>query len=234
MTDVHSSGGDSVSLPFLCVDTCSLLDTMRTPTRDKVTVPEREAIIRLLCAAEDGLLLALMAPRVRNEFRMYDRKVLEETRMSVELAKNVVLGIEKVDAVYGGTDISNLLHLDGHHVRAHAITCRWIEVMQCVDQTAEVERLAKIRMMQGLAPASNTRTSEGDCIIVQTYLEAIRAIRDSGNNSIAVFISSNINDYAEEDMGVVTGVKRELGELMAPLNFHYAQNFREAADLLVL
>lgn len=49
--------------------------------------------------------------------------------------------------------------------------------------------------MQGRAPAQKGKNSLKDCTVIETYLEAIRSLRDKGFSHKAVFLSSNVHDY---------------------------------------
>ncbi len=68
----------SAGVPVLCIDTCSILDVMRDPTRESAKVHERQAAIDLVAAAEAGKLACLMAEQVAIEFAAYDQPVQDE------------------------------------------------------------------------------------------------------------------------------------------------------------
>lgn len=177
--------------PLLCFDTCSLLDVMRDPQREKITQTERLAAMRLLYAAEAGTLQALIAPRVVLEYDMHCDKVQNETKQSIAGIRSFVSGIEEIDAVYGGQPASGLPHLDGHHIRARSVASRWLKTMHHAKQPVEVEERARMRVKQGLAPARRSKSHDGDSIIFESYLHTMQELRNSGYMGSAVFISSN-------------------------------------------
>ena len=55
-------------VPIICIDTCSLLDIMRDPTRDDALPHERQAARDLVGALELGDFHCLIADQVATEF----------------------------------------------------------------------------------------------------------------------------------------------------------------------
>ena len=51
----------SLGVPVLCIDTCSILDIMRDPTREGAKPHERQAAIDLVTHAEAGRLVCIVA-----------------------------------------------------------------------------------------------------------------------------------------------------------------------------
>lgn len=233
MTKLALNGSLDERTPLLCFDTCSLLDVMRDPKRENITLNERLAVMNLLSAAEKDTLLALIAPRVVLEYDKYCDKVQNETKLSIIEIRCFVSDIEELDALYGGKPVSGLQHLDGHHIRARSIAGRWLKAMHHVEQAEEIEDRARMRVAQGLAPAKRSGVPEADSIIFESYLHAIQELRKSGHIGSAVFMSSNTKDYLTA-RGSAPVVHSELNHVMKPLNFHYAQNYVDATNLLGL
>ena len=70
-----------------------------------------------------------------------------------------------------------------------------------------------------------------DCVILETYLEHIRSLRDKGCTATAVFVSSNIRDYAADDkMTVRDDIKHEFQSV----GLEYAPSMGAARGLLSL
>ncbi len=65
----------SAGVPVLCIDTCSILDVMRDPTRETAKPHDRQAAIDLVAAAESSRLICLMAEQVAIEFVDHDQPV---------------------------------------------------------------------------------------------------------------------------------------------------------------
>src|SRR3546814_20646655 len=58
----------SKGVPVLCIDTCSLLDIMRDPTREDAPTVQRQASCDLVAALEQGKFPCLIADQVAVEF----------------------------------------------------------------------------------------------------------------------------------------------------------------------
>ena len=70
-----------------------------------------------------------------------------------------------------------------------------------------------------------------DCVILETYLEYIRKLRDDGIKTPVVFVSSNTRDYAGTRGAVVRDdIKSEFDEL----GLEYAPNLAAARHFLKL
>ena len=70
-----------------------------------------------------------------------------------------------------------------------------------------------------------------DCVILETYLEHIRSLRDKGRTATAVFVSSNTSDYAADDK---TTIKDDIKDELESLGLEYASNMGAARGLLKL
>ena len=51
--------------------------------------------------------------------------------------------------------------------------------------------------MHAQAPARKGKDSLQDCVVLETYLEAVGELRRHGLTTPVVFLSSNTNDYSE-------------------------------------
>ena len=58
----------AANVPILCLDTCSILDIVRDPTRDTARDHEAHAALQLVEAMEQRRLIHLVAAQVRLEF----------------------------------------------------------------------------------------------------------------------------------------------------------------------
>ena len=70
-----------------------------------------------------------------------------------------------------------------------------------------------------------------DCVILETYLEHIQSLRAEGRTAIAVFVSSNIKDYAGDDR---TTLKDDIKDEFRSLGMEYAPSMGAARGLLRL
>lgn len=119
------------------------------------------------------------------------------------------------------------MQFDDHVARARALLDRFVAGALPTD--SEVAQLAAKRMQRALAPARRGKDSFKDCVVVESYLAATRALRDAGLNAPIVFASSNIKDFTDNGT-----LRPELAQEFAAIDLVYAPNFSAAAHRLGL
>lgn len=216
--------------PLLFLDTCSLLDVMRDPTRETARPPDRRAACDLVVAAEQARLTCLAADQVLLEFAEHDTEVQAEAQRNLEKLKKQVGRVEQLAAVYGAQGSVRLDHLDDHVVRARAIVGRWLGQIIPVTPSASVPGRAFARINAARAPAAKGKDSSKDCLIYETYLEAISTLRLAGCAAPIVVLSSNTREYVSA-AGVL---KPEVAAELQPLNVGFAFGWGHARNLLGL
>jgi len=218
----------TLGVPVLCIDTCSILDIMRDPTREGAKPHERQAAIDLVTHAETGLLVCLMAEQVSTEFTDHDQPVQEEATLKVKKLRLQIEQVNKIAAIYGSPSTVSFDHLDDHVVRARAVVERWLNQLDLVTPSSAAPGRAFARMNAGIAPAKRGKESSKDCLIYETYLEVARELRAAGLTTPIVFLSSNTNDYLEERRIV----KPEISTEFTPLAITYSPNMAAAKNEL--
>lgn len=218
----------TAAVPVLCIDTCSLLDIMRDPTRDTQNPYDHRAAIELVIAAEAGDVIFLMAEQVAHEFGEHDKRIQDETANTLEVLKKHMTRINDISAVYDASKALDFAQLDGHVDRTRALVGRWIAKVEKItpDPTAHSKAFARVNACK--APAKRGKESSKDCLIYETYLEAATTLRNAGVSNPIVYLSANINDYLTEG-GIL---KPDLQVDFANLNLVYARNMREAKHRL--
>jgi hypothetical protein len=220
----------SARVPVLCIDTCSILDVMRDPTRETARPDDRQAAIQLVTAAEANDLICLIAEQVAIEFADHDLPIQDEAKRNLKKLQKQVERINKLSAVYGAPGVVNMAHLDDHVVRARNVVGRWLAQLDNVKPSSLVPNKAFARMNAGLAPARRGKESSKDCLVYLTYLEAVTALRDAGVKAPIVFLSSNTNEYLTERKRLKPEIAGEFGKI----NLEYASNMSMAKNLLGL
>lgn len=226
--DAHAIA--SAGVPVLCIDTCSILDIMRDPTRETAKPHDREAALQLIASAEAGNLACLMAEQVAIEFAHYDQPVQDEADRNLKNVRSQVERINQISAVYGGPRTVNLTHLDDYVARARKVVGRWLTRLDKVTPGASVPAKAFARLNAGLAPARRGKDSSKDCLVYETYIEAMRMLRDAGVVRPIVFLSSNTSEYLTESKALKPPIAAEFGEL----SVDYAPNMSAAKRALGL
>ena len=220
----------AAGVPVLCIDTCSILDIMRDPTREAAKPHDRQAAIDLVATAEAGSLVCLMAEQVAIEFAEHDQSIQDEAERNLKRIRDQIERINQVAAIFGAQGAVSLAHLDDHVVRARNVVGRWLTQLETVIPGPTVPAKAFARMNAGIAPARRGKDSSKDCLVYETYLEAVTALRGAGGVTPIVFLSSNTSDYLSESRTLKVAIAREFGAL----NLRYAPNMSAAKHILGL
>ena len=218
--------------PVLCLDTCVILDILRDPTRGDVRVHEHEASLALLSAAQSGTALqALVAEQVSREFRDNVEQVQNDAMQSLGRRTREIAKLNALVGLYGASRPIDLAHWHDHHSRTRQAADRWLEASTTVRESSSTVSNAFLRLNEARSPARRGKQSMKDCVILETYLEHIRSLRDQGRTATAVFVSSNTGDYAADDR---TTVRDDIKREFQSLSLEYAPSMGAARGLLKL
>ena len=224
----------SRNIPVLCLDTCAILDIMRDPTRETIRVHEHEASLALLGVAETNKkLVALVAEQVREEFEDNVDKVQEDAEKAIMKLRYQINKLNGLVTLHGASGSIELNHWKDHEVRCREVANRWLKIGHSVPRTEQIISRAYFRSTQALSPARSGKDSIKDCVILETYLDRVRELRQDGLTAPIVFVSSNTKDYAElseEEAEVRNDIKDEF----RTLELEYAPNMAAAKHLLKL
>ena len=228
----RNGGVERCSVPVLCLDTCTVLDIMRDPTRDDIHIDSQEASLKLLHAAEsDTRLTVFVASQVCEEFLANVDNVQEETQRALSKFRDRVCKLDELAVLHGTAGQVDLSHLNGYETRCRKVAERWLKVATLVPDSQQIVSRAFKRVNQARTPARKGKESMKDCVILETYLERIRELRENGLTTPIVFVSSNKKDYAETD-GV--SVRSDIRDEFTKLGLEYAPNMAAAKHFLKL
>ncbi|WP_259223612.1 hypothetical protein [Bradyrhizobium japonicum] len=203
---------------------------MRDPTRDSARAHERAAAQALLTSMTAGpTLISVVADQARREFGDNAPKVEQEATQALLKLRERITRANDIDKAFGGVGEVDLTHLDDHVPRARAVADRWMVTSATAGQSGEVAGRALARMLAPHTPSKKGKDSMKDCVVIETYLDVIAALRTAGLRSKIVFASSNIDDYANERRGVLNP---DLQAEFVPLNIEYAPNLAAAKHWL--
>lgn len=218
--------------PVVFADTCSILDLMRDPTRDTVKEHDRIAAVGLVEALENGSVLSgMVAPQVVLEMAKNAPSTAADTAKALTDLSAKLKRLDALHRAYGGVGTSNVSHLDSHATQARAIFDRWVAASVESPEPDCVHKRAVARVNQARAPARQGKDSIKDCLVIETYLEMSRVLRQEGLHSTFVFLSSNTNDYRAPGS---TKLREELEHDFAATRIEYASGFGQARHLLGL
>lgn len=215
---------------MLFVDTCSILDIMRDPTRESAKPHELQAALDLVCAAEAGIIHCFMAEQVATEFADNDSWVQQEAKEKLKKARDQIERANKLAAVFGVAKNVDLTHLDDYVVQARSVVERWLATLQTINPSQDVFGKAYARLNANKAPARQGKESSKDCLVYETILEKASALRLENCASTMVFVSSNTRDYCTSGSVLKLGIVAEFD----PLCLQFAPNMSAAKHILGL
>lgn len=218
----------AANLPILCFDTCSILDIMRDPIREDAQPHDRRAGLDLLQHAEAGALRCIAAEQVLTEFQVHDQSIQEEATRNVAKHRAKIQRVDEIAAIFGNAVLTNTNHLINYTTAARAIVQRFEAQMISAVPSGGVPALAFARVNMPKPPARQGKESSKDCLIYETYLEAITNLRKAGHSATVVFLSSNKDDYCQPGEIPISAIAAEF----APINLQFATNMSMAKKLL--
>lgn len=209
----------SANLPVLCVDTCSLLDIMRDPTRDDAKPAYHIAALKLIELATQNKILCLLAQQVDVEFQTHDQSIQDDANAKIEKLRKQIDRIDQLSAVYGSPGTTSLVHLDNHVQRARQELGRWLNSFHIVIPEPDIPMKAFTRMNACLAPAARGKDSSKDCLVYETYLHVWKELRNAKLSTPLVFLSSNTKEYYAGHT-----LNPHIANELTPLNVQYSSN----------
>jgi hypothetical protein len=215
-------------VPVLCIDTCSLIDIMRDPTRHDMRPHERKAAVGLLNRLENGEFTCLVAEQVRLEFSDNDIAIQDEAANAIRKLRERVDRVNEIHGTFLPPVALNLSHLDSLVAPSRKIVQRWLDASVMVPDTdaAAIRALARVNL--NMAPARKGKDSMKDCVVLETCLGAMDGLRKAALPATAVFLSANIREYLTE----TKVLKAELQLEFAARNMSYASNMAQAKAAL--
>ena len=181
--------------------------------------------------AETGSGLEVrVADQVRLEYADRVEGVQEKTTLALTKLQSQIQKIDELAGLHGCKGQVVLDHWDGHPKRCRKAADRWMRIAKSIPTPSDVEKRAFARVNKALPPAGRGKNEMKDCVILETYLAYVRALRVDSTRTV-VFVSSNTRDFANERGNDVADEIR--AEFLA-VDLKYAPNMRIARRLLGL
>jgi hypothetical protein len=220
----------ALNAPVLCFDPCAVLDIMRDPTRETIPDHEYQAAVDLLLAMETrNQLVSLAAEQVRSEFHDHVEEVAENATQALDSFCKKIARLDAVATIFGAVGRIHTGHIAGHVPRARAVVDRWMTAATTAPQSSNIVERTWKRVSRAQTPAKRGKDSMKDCIVIETYIEAISVLRSCGLTTKVVFVSSNKKDYTEHGH-----LKDDLATELATIQMDYAPNMAAAKHHLGL
>ena len=218
-----------VGAPLLVPDTCSLLDIIRDPTREKFGRSQIEAALTLLSKAEQCSpeLSVVITQQVVRELGDH---IAKEGRTATAAIQNLDRTIDQVIGVYAALGLlapSVRSSLARHDFERHsrAVLDRFINVAIAVQEENEWHLRAGNRVFAGKAPAATGRQSFKDCLVLESLLAISEDLRFQGFKEPILFLTANVADFCKDKSG---GLHPDLQPEFSRLGIDFAVKFVEA------
>lgn len=217
--------------PILCLDTCSILDLLRDPSRRKVKLQEHSASLDLLTVAESRINLEVwIASKVVEEYREKVAQVQRQTKSGLSNFRKSIGIANQLVELHGATGEVKTEHWGEHADRCRQAADRWVQIAKKIEPPDDIADRVYRRGMKPLPPARKGEANIEDCEILETYLARVTEMRRTSCRT-AVFVSSNTNDFANEKGSELAD---ELRCEFQHIDLKYAPNMRIARRLLNL
>lgn len=187
--------------PLLLLDTCSVLDIIRTAgdTRCRAGfIAGASEMIRMASKSPPGLWI-VAAELVLSEWNDNCERVELDTRKRIiELDQNVKALTEVLNYL-GSVPPEGASNFSEYAIesRLKGVAVNLLGVATVLQGDDGCSVLANRRAIMGWAPASRGKNASKDCMIIEHYISLCRELREAGFCSKCVFVSSNVNDYGK-------------------------------------
>lgn len=211
--------------PIIFIDTCTILDlTARNLREDKFSMSHARAAMDIIRLAKTGKLTNVLPEQVLIEYR---DNVSEAEAKSIGLVAQMNRQMPELIGIMRAYEHG----VPGYfEVAVDTFTAAFSVVMDALmaaSITFRTTDAAKLRdsdrVIDRRAPASSTKQSFKDCLILESCFETLDAARALGFSNSAFFLSSNTSEYTYES-------KKLRSDLIAEFEAHklnYVKTFAE-------
>lgn len=208
--------------PVVFLDSCSLLDVVRAPARNKAD-EVRVAQQFLACKNKDPQTLHLIiASPTRQEWEHNVESAAKECLSFVERCDAIALicdclALSPVARL--PAEVSELPKL------LRELSASLLSAAIEMDYDAEALKRAAVRIMTPNHPVKMKGTGARDALILEHVLETTKQLRDAKFAAACVFVSSNTDDFSAK---LSTLVHPELARDFGPISLLYAISLTHA------
>jgi hypothetical protein len=211
--------------PVILWDSCALLDVMRAAYRDHIDT-------RSVDRSQEFLSRATTTPReiwslaseiVEQEFRKNGNDVKAELSALLNSLDACASDLRRSGRYTGDYSATAPLASSLHDLSADLLSNSNVVALDAV-----CDRRAAYRMAAVIPPCrSRGSNNNGDCRIIEHYLEIARQLSAASFRFRVIFVSSNKKDYGEP-----SNMKYILGVEFSDAKLDYAKDAHAAASLL--
>ena len=217
------------NLPILLLDTCAILDVVRTPVRNQLCTHDIDAIHTLIFQAmrKPPEVSFVISQQVVLEFQEHIDRVETETRDLLRKAGEEFAAIlERIQALSPCSSIPapvDLLSL-GFPNQGRNLAEQIVRASSVLTDDPNAVLRAWNRVRLAKPPATRSKQSIKDCVITENCLSLASSLRTFGFSRNMVFTTSNLRDYEQSH----TSLHPELRLDFDSVSLEYAPNWSAA------
>ena len=217
----------STPAPVAFIDSCTLLDIVRAPLRNKATEIRVARLFRTAARKNPKTIHLVIGSPTPTEWNDYIAKTEEECQDAIECCNAVAaacghMGMAALAPLPTGTGtLPALLRRLSADLLAACVT---------MDHQAAAMSRAVNRIIASRLPARKKGTGAKDSVIVEHAIELTGQLRNAGFTQPCVFVSSNTSDFADPSS---TAVHPDLATEFAGVQLDYAISLEHAESILL-
>jgi hypothetical protein len=211
--------------PVILIDTCSILDIIRLPSRAKINISHLQGFKTIL--NKKSQIFTVLTTTIEEELDCHiGHTCTELDRYVNELALNNIALIDVIECL----NLSYKFTIDGLadfelSEKLKSTAQQLIHNSIILQRDAECDSKAHDRVALYQAPARRNKSESKDCLIIEHYFKLARSLRDASFSEKIVFVTSNSNDF-----GSPTKPKPPLSAQFHSYGITYCNNFQWALN----
>lgn len=193
---------NAATAPIVFLDTCALLDLVRAPFRAKNAGAAELIIIaarRFLVGASSAppSVHLVIADKVDQEWKASINSVEDELMAHLSRMEHDIDRLDKCALALGLAQPP--LQRNGSLLTfsPRPLSNALLSAASVIEEEMQIKMAAFHRESRGIAPAKKGKGCLGDCIIVETVIQATEQLRSSAYLSPIVFLTSNTKDFTD-------------------------------------
>jgi len=212
--------------PILFFDTCAILDIARDSENERAwerKAKDIKAFQEIVSQSLKNKIVVVITAQVLREIRDNENMIMAGTKSSFgKLQRSMGYALEILNLRHDESFDNFKNAGESFPIKMRKNVSALLSKAICIQENSGIVCAAWKRIQEGRKPAGGNKQSMKDCVIIETYLEFNRQLKESINRfPEPIFISSNTNDY---------------GELEGQLSQHglkYAKSLKDAMLLLM-
>lgn len=210
----------SQDLPILFVDTCILLDVIRSIKRKSKNCAAQALALHTAAVVAPKQCIIVVSHLVQHEWQVHEHQLLDEaTKHLIDLEEHSghfhdACGVLGIAPGFGRSNYA----AQNMAFRLHELSQKLLDCGIVVDPDNACSHQAMHRVIHNVPPSKKGGEAK-DCTILEEYLAVARRLYAAGFQKTKVFCTSNTNDYCGSD-----GLHADLAAEFAPINLRFTTN----------